>query len=50
MIQNERRRRRPEVAGTIRGEIEAVSTGEAGDAYVQVRKKHQSEEEEENRD
>lgn len=45
MIQNERRRRRPEVSGTIRGDIEAVSTGEAGDTYVQVRKKHQPEEE-----
>jgi hypothetical protein len=44
MIQNERRRRRPELTGTIRGDIEAVSTGEAGDAYVQVRKKHSEEE------
>lgn len=45
MIQNERRRRRPEVSGTISGDIEAVSTGEAGDTYVQVRKKHNPEEE-----
>jgi len=45
MIQNERRRQRPEVSGTIRGDIEAVSTGEAGDTYVQVRKKHTPEEE-----
>jgi hypothetical protein len=50
MIQDERRRRRPEVAGAIRGDIEAVSTGEAGDVYVQVRKKNQPEEEEEQRD
>ena len=47
MIQNERRRRRPEVSGQISGDIEAVSTGEAGDTYVQIRKKHKSEEEEE---
>lgn len=45
MIQNERRRRRPEVSGTISGDIEAVSTGEAGDTYVQIRKKHKPEEE-----
>ena len=45
MIQNERRRRRPEVSGTIRGDVEAVSTGEAGEAYVQVRKRSQPEEE-----
>ncbi|KAF9645654.1 hypothetical protein BDM02DRAFT_3156813 [Thelephora ganbajun] len=43
MIQDERRRRRPEVSGTVSGDIEAVSTGEAGDAYVQVRKKQQPE-------
>jgi len=45
MIQNERRRRRPDVPGTISGDIEAVSTGEAGDTYVQIRKKHKPEEE-----
>jgi hypothetical protein len=46
MIKDERRRRRPEVSGTISGDIEAVSTGEAGDTYVEIRKKHKSEEEE----
>jgi len=45
MIQNERRRQRTEVSGTIRGDIEAVSTGEAGDTYVQIRKKQKPEEE-----
>jgi len=45
MIQNERRRRRPEVSGTITGDIEAVSTGEDGDSYVQIRKKHKPGEE-----
>ena len=45
MIQDERRRRRPEVSGTIGGDIEAVSTGEAGDTYVQIRKKQKPEEE-----
>ena len=44
MIQNERRRLRPEVSGTISGDIEAISTGEAGDTYVQVRKKQMPEE------
>jgi len=45
MIQDERRRRRPEVSGAISGDIEAVSTGEAGDTYVQIRKKQKQEEE-----
>ncbi|KAF9789811.1 hypothetical protein BJ322DRAFT_558728 [Thelephora terrestris] len=45
MIQNERRRRRPETSGTVSGDIEAVSTGETGDSYVQIRKKHKPEEE-----
>lgn len=45
MIQNERRRRRPEVSGTVGGDIEAVSTGETGETYVQVRKKQKPEEE-----
>ena len=45
MIQNERRRRHPETAGVVSGDIEAVSTGEDGDTYVQVRKKHKAEEE-----
>ena len=47
MIQEERRRRRPDVSGTVSGDIEAVSTGEAGDAYVQIRKKHKPEAEQE---
>ena len=46
MIQNERRRRRTEVSGTVSGDIEAVSTGEGGDTYVQIRKKQKPEEEE----
>jgi len=45
MIQNERRRRHPDVSGVISGDIEAVSTGESGDTYVQIRKKQKSEEE-----
>jgi len=45
MIQNERRRRRADVPGTTGGDIEAVSTGEAGDSYVQIRKKQKPEEE-----
>ena len=45
MIKDERRRRRPEVAGALGGDIEAVSTGEAGDTYVQIRKKQKPEEE-----
>jgi len=44
MIKDERRRQRPETSGTISGDIEAVSTGETGDTYVQIRKKHKSEE------
>lgn len=45
MIKDERRRRRPDVSGMVSGDVEAVSTGEAGDAYVQIRKKQKSEEE-----
>jgi hypothetical protein len=45
MIKNERRRRNPETSGTTGGEIEAVSTGEDGDSYVQIRKKRKPEEE-----
>ena len=45
MIKDERRRLRPEVSGAISGDIEAVSTGETGDSYVQIRKKQKPEEE-----
>lgn len=45
MIKDERRRRRPEASGTVSGDIEAVSTGEEGETYVQVRKKQKPEEE-----
>lgn len=48
MIQNERRRRHAETSGIISGDIEAVSTGEDGDSYVQVRKRQKPEDEHEN--
>ena len=47
MIKDERLRIRSERSGKVSGDIEAVSTGEAGDAYVQIRKKQKPEEEEE---
>jgi len=45
MIKDERQRLRTERSGTITGDIEAVSTGEAGDSYVQIKKKQKPEEE-----
>lgn len=47
MIKDERRRSRPETSGTTHGDIEAVSTGEGGESYVQIRKKNKPEEEQE---
>ena len=44
MIQDERRRRRPGISSNVGGDVEAVSTGEAGESYVQVRKKQKPEE------
>jgi hypothetical protein len=35
-----RRRTHPESEGTVPGDVEAVSTGKAGDAYVMIRKRH----------
>jgi len=35
-----RQKTHPEAEGTIGGNVEAVSTGRAGDAYVMVRKRH----------
>jgi len=45
MLKAERKRRVPGQTGQFAGNIEAVSTGEAGDVYVQVRKKKHEEEE-----
>jgi hypothetical protein len=45
MLRAERRQRIPEQSSQTNSEIEAVSTGEAGDVYVQVRKKKPQEEE-----
>ena len=46
MIKAERKLMMPEKAGNIGGDVEAVSTGEIGDVYVQIRKRRKAEEEE----
>jgi len=46
MIKAERKQKRPEKAGKIVGGIEAVDPGEAGDAYVQIKKKKTPEDKE----
>jgi hypothetical protein len=44
MVKAERKQRKPEKAGKIAGGVEAVNTGETGDAYVQIKKKKTPEE------
>lgn len=39
LIRSQRWRTNPEAEGEIGGNVEAISTGEAGDAYVMVRKR-----------
>ncbi|KAI0306697.1 hypothetical protein B0F90DRAFT_1808334 [Multifurca ochricompacta] len=40
LIRSQRDRSHPEAEGTIPGNVEAISTGEGGDAYVMVRKRY----------
>ncbi len=40
LIRSQRRQTQPETEGTIPGNVEAISTGKAGDAYVMIRKRH----------
>jgi hypothetical protein len=44
MIKAERRQFVPEKVGQVGGDIEAVTTGESGDAYVQIKKRRNEEE------
>jgi len=39
LIRSQRWRTHPESEGKIAGNVEAISTGEAGDTYVMVRKR-----------
>ena len=39
LIRSQRRGTHTEVEGKIAGNVEAISTGEAGDTYVRVRKR-----------
>jgi hypothetical protein len=45
MLKAERLQKIPERSGQVGGEIEAVSTGENGDVYVQIRRKKPEDEE-----
>lgn len=40
LIRSQRVHGKPGGEGVVPGEVEAVSTGEAGDSYVLIRKKH----------
>ena len=40
LIRSQRRETHPETEGTVPGNVEAISTGKAGDAYVMIRKRH----------
>jgi len=40
LIRSLRKRAHPETEGTVSGNVEAVSTGKAGDAYVMIRQRH----------
>jgi hypothetical protein len=40
LIRSQRRQTHPETEGTVPGNVEAISTGTAGEAYVMVRKRH----------
>jgi len=42
LIRSMRQKTHPEAEGTVGGDVEAVSTGRAGDAYVMVRKRHEN--------
>lgn len=39
LIRSQKRGTRTEVEGKIAGNVEAISTGEAGDTYIMVRKR-----------
>jgi hypothetical protein len=45
LVRSMRRRTHPETEGTVPGNVEAISTGKAGDAYVMIRKRHEKAEE-----
>jgi hypothetical protein len=47
LVRSMRRGTRPEGEGTVPGNVEAISTGKAGDAYVMIRKRHDKDEEDE---
>jgi hypothetical protein len=44
MIKAERKIKIPESGGVVPGDIEAVSTGETGDAYIQIKRRKREEE------
>jgi hypothetical protein len=40
LIRAQRQGSHPEAEGTVPGNVEAISTGAAGDAYIMIRKRH----------
>jgi hypothetical protein len=44
LVRSQRRQTHPETEGTVAGDVEAISTGKAGDVYVMVRKRHEKDE------
>jgi hypothetical protein len=44
LIRSQRWRTHPEAEGKIAGNVEAITTGEAGDAYVMIRKREDGKE------
>jgi len=50
LIRSQRRQTHPETEGTVPGNVEAISTGKAGDAYVMIRKRHDEDEDVEDGD
>ncbi|KAI0295456.1 hypothetical protein BC826DRAFT_909206 [Russula brevipes] len=45
LIRSQRQKKQPEAEGTVPGNVEAISTGKAGDSYVMIRKRNDDVEE-----
>jgi len=44
LIRAQRQHTDPEAEGTVPGDVEAISTGKAGDAYIMIRRRHDKDE------
>jgi len=45
LVRSQRQKKHPEAEGTVPGNVEAISTGKAGDSYVMIRKRNDDVEE-----